>query len=87
MVCSTSRDGYAAAASAVRDFDARPLLARISCPVLVMSGAQDLAAPSGQLATLAGALGVRHRVLDPCAHLSSIECADAVTEELGAFFS
>ncbi len=87
MVCSTSREGYAHAASAVRDFDARPLLERITCPTLVVSGAQDLGVPSEQLAVLADTLGARHLVLDPCAHLSSIERAATVTEEFGAFLA
>jgi 3-oxoadipate enol-lactonase len=87
MIRSTSKDGYAAAASAVRDFDARPWLERIKCPVLVISGAQDGAAPTAHLGVLASQLGAQHLVLDPCAHLSCIEQADAFTRGAGNFLA
>lgn len=85
MIRSTSKAGYAAAAAAVRDFDARPWLDRIRCPVLVISGAQDGAAPTDHLGVLAAQLGAQHLVLDPCAHLSCIEQADAFTQGAGNF--
>lgn len=87
MIHSTSRPGYAAAASAVRDFDARPRLDLIRCPVLVISGAQDLAAPTGHLAGLASLLRARHLALDPCAHLSCVAQAAPFSEGAGAFLS
>lgn len=87
MVASTSRSGFLAAAGAVRDFDARPMLDQIRCPVMVVSGAQDGAAPSEHLAMLAAKLGARHLKLDPCAHLSCVECAEAFTDAAGAFLS
>ncbi|MGH7184661.1 MAG: alpha/beta fold hydrolase [Pseudomonadota bacterium] len=87
MICSTSRGGYAAAAAAVRDYDARPLLGRIACPVLVISGVQDAAAPADHLAELAQSLNARHLALDPCAHLSCVERSEAFSEGAGAFLS
>lgn len=85
MVCRTSRQGYAAAATAVRNFDARPTLSAIHCPVLVVGGAQDGAAPAEHLAELAAKLSAQHLALDPCAHLSSVERAETLTTECGAF--
>lgn len=87
MIRSTSRDGYAAAAQAVRDCDARPWLDRIRCPVLLISGAQDGAAPADHMALLATALGAQHLTLDPCAHLSCVEQAQAFTDGAGDFLS
>ena len=80
MILGTAPTGYAAAAAAVRDFDARPWLQGIRCPVLVVSGAQDVAAPRDHLDLLAAQLRAHHIVLDPCAHLSCIEQADAFTQ-------
>ena len=85
MILETSAEGYAAAAAAVRDFDGRPLLASIRCPALVVSGAQDAGAPPEHMAELAQAIGARHLALDPCAHLSNVECADEFSTEVGAF--
>lgn len=87
MIRSTSPAGYAAAAAAVRDFDARPWLDRVRCPMLVISGAQDAAAPTDHLGTLASQLRAHHIVLDPCAHLSCIEQADAFTRGAGNFLA
>ena len=87
MIRSTSPSGYAAAAAAARDFDARPWLQRIRCPVLVISGAQDAAAPRDHLDILAVQLRADHTVLDPCAHLSCIEQADAFTQGAGKFLA
>ena len=87
MIRSTSREGYAAAAAAVRDFDARPWLDRIRCPVLVVSGAQDTAAPSDHLDLLAALLKAQHQVLDPCAHLSSVERADSFNRGVADFLA
>ena len=85
MICRTSRQGYAAAATAVRNFDARSYLRLIACPVLVISGAQDGAAPTAHLAELTSELGAQLLELDPCAHLSSVECADTFTTETSNF--
>ena len=85
MILRTSADGYAAAARAVRDSDARPWLAQIRCPALVVSGDRDAAAPPEHLQELAQALSARHLQLVPCAHLSNIEQADAFTAEVGTF--
>jgi 3-oxoadipate enol-lactonase len=85
MIVATSPEGYAAAATAVRDFDARPWLATVRCPTLVVSGAQDAAAPAEHLQELAQALQARHLALSPCGHLSNIERADEFSTQVGAF--
>lgn len=87
MICGTSPAGYVAAVAAVRDFDARPLLDRIRCPVLVISADQDLAAPAQHLESLATALRARHVSLARCAHLSCVEQAESFNQAVGTFLA
>lgn len=87
MICGTSAEGYAAAAQVVRDFDARPLLSRIKCPVMIVSGAQDLAAPQEHLQELSVLLNAHHLALDSCAHLSNIEREREFTTAMTRFLS
>lgn len=84
MILETTAAGYVAAASAVRDFDGRPLLPAVRCPALVVSGTHDAGAPPAHLQELAQAIGARHLEM-ACAHLSSIERADEFNGEVGAF--
>ncbi|CAM5205252.1 Pimeloyl-ACP methyl ester carboxylesterase OS=Castellaniella defragrans OX=75697 GN=HNR28_001898 PE=4 SV=1 [Castellaniella defragrans] len=88
MILGTSREGYAHAATAVRDIDLRAQLEEIRSPVLLLTGDQDLAAPASHLQDLASHLsGATLRVFPHCAHLSCIEQTaafrDAVHEHLG----
>jgi 3-oxoadipate enol-lactonase len=85
MLRSTSAEGYLAGAQAVRDYDARALVDAIACPVLLISGAQDVAAPEEHLDQLAGSLKNAERLSLPAAHISNIECANMFTQKVAAF--
>jgi len=64
--------------------DARPALARIAVPVLILNGARDLVVPpdaSREMAALIGSFA-RHVELADCGHNLTIECADAVNAAL-----
>jgi 3-oxoadipate enol-lactonase len=77
MILSTSAEGYAAAATAVRNADLRPQVAQIECPVLLITGDEDLAAPAPHLEELQSSIPTTTlTVLTPCAHISSMEHAD-----------
>jgi 3-oxoadipate enol-lactonase len=76
MIGSTSRQGYLAAANAVKNFDARPLASRVRCPVLLLSGSQDLAAPEAEIAELGMAIPSSTHVSLMAAHLANVECSD-----------
>lgn len=77
MILGTSAEGYAAAATAVRDLDLRPQLSDIRCPVLLMTGDQDVAAPAAHMQELVAALPqARLHVFERCAHLSCLEHPD-----------
>lgn len=80
MVEATSDEGYAACCLALAHFDGRADLARITAPTLVIAGAQDPATPPDDMRILADGIAnsVLH-VLDPAAHLASVEQAGPVT--------
>jgi pimeloyl-ACP methyl ester carboxylesterase len=66
--------------------DSRPLLASITCPTLVLVGAQDAATPPALSEEMAaGIAGSRLVQIPECGHLSTMERPEAVTEELVAW--
>jgi 3-oxoadipate enol-lactonase len=81
MIASTPPEGYAGCCEAVRGADLGPDLGAIRAPTLVIAGAQDPAVPSERTQEIHGGIaGSRLEVLDPGAHLASVERADRVTE-------
>ncbi len=80
MIRTTSVDGFLACAKAVRDYDARPLLKSIRCPVMLISGVEDLAAPTAHIDELAHLLKTSTRVSLAAAHLSNIERSDEFSQ-------
>ena len=81
MIASTPSEGYAACCETVGTTDLRPDLGAIGAPTLVIAGAQDPAVPGERTQDLAdGITGCRVEVLDPAAHLASVERADRVTD-------
>jgi pimeloyl-ACP methyl ester carboxylesterase len=68
--------------------DSRPLLATISCPTLVLVGAQDEATPPALSDEMADAIPRARLVqLADCGHLSTLERPETVTKELVAWLS
>lgn len=81
MISSTPAEGYAACCEAIAVMDLRPELARITAPTLVVAGAQDPATPPEHGRGIAEGVGDgRLEVLDPGAHLISVERAPEITE-------
>jgi 3-oxoadipate enol-lactonase len=81
MIASTPAEGYAECCRAVGAADLSPELRAIRAGTLVIAGAQDPAVPGERTQELGdGIAGSRLEVLDPGAHLSSVERADRVTE-------
>jgi 3-oxoadipate enol-lactonase len=79
MIVDTPVEGYAACCEAVAGHDERDGLAQIVSPTLVMAGAQDRAIPPTQGEAIAAAVpGARLEILDPGAHLASVERAETV---------
>jgi 3-oxoadipate enol-lactonase len=81
MIATTGAEGYAGCCEAIAGLDLRAGLAHIRAPTLVMAGAQDEAIPASHSRRIAQSIpGARYELLDPAAHLASVERADAVIE-------
>jgi 3-oxoadipate enol-lactonase len=80
MIASIPAEGYAGCCEAIAIMDMRSDLERIAAPTLVIAGAQDPAIPPEHGAAIADAVpGARLEVLDPAAHLASVERATEVS--------
>jgi 3-oxoadipate enol-lactonase len=80
MICSIDPEGYAGCCEAIAAMDLRAGLAAITAPTLVISGAQDPSIPPSHGEAIADAVpGARFELLDPGAHLASVERAEVVT--------
>jgi 3-oxoadipate enol-lactonase len=85
---ATSPDGYAGCGDAIARMDLRPLLPSVRSPALVISGAEDPAAPPAQGATAAlGIAGSRLSVIRGASHFAHIEAPGPVTDALMRHFA
>jgi 3-oxoadipate enol-lactonase len=81
MLAAQPVDGYAACCEALAGLDERADAAAIKAPTLVVGGAQDAAIPPEHQERLAASIaGARLEILDPGAHVVSVERADVVTD-------
>jgi 3-oxoadipate enol-lactonase len=79
-ISAIDAEGYAGCCEAIAGLDLRAGLGRITAPTLVITGAQDEAIPAAHGVRIAEAIpGARYRLLDPAAHVPSIERAKTVT--------
>jgi pimeloyl-ACP methyl ester carboxylesterase len=63
--------------------DARPGLAGLACPALVLCGRQDAVTPLDRHEEMAALIpGARLEVVDECGHLSALEQPQAVSAAL-----
>lgn len=83
MILGTSVEGYAMAATAVRNLDLREQLSGIRCPVLLLTGDQDVAAPASHMQEIAERVpDAKLHVFDHCAHISSMEHPSAFMKQV-----
>ncbi|HET6506467.1 MAG TPA: 3-oxoadipate enol-lactonase [Baekduia sp.] len=81
MLAAQPAEGYAACCDALAHLDERADAAAIEAPTLVLGGAQDAAIPPEHQERLAASIaGARLEILDPGAHVVSVERADAVID-------
>ena len=79
MFIATDAESYAQCCEAIGAMDQRADLGRIDAPTLVIGGAQDPATPPEHQRLIAtGVPGARLELLDPAAHLATVERPDAV---------
>ena len=80
MIAATDAEGYASCCEAIATMDLRAGLPAITAPTLVVGGEQDPAIPPVHQRALAARVpGARLEILDPGAHLASVERAETVT--------
>jgi 3-oxoadipate enol-lactonase len=80
MIAGISAEGYAGCCDAIGGMDLRPGLAAIRAPTLVIGARQDPATPPEHAREIAGGIsGSRLEILDPAAHLASVERSAEVT--------
>ena len=85
MIVATPAEGYAGCCEAVAGLDVREGLAEIAAPTLIIAGAQDPSIPPAHVRAIAAAVpGARFELLDPGAHLTSVERAAEVTNLIAA---
>lgn len=83
----TADEGYQLVCGALAAYDVRPLLGRISAPVLAVAGAVDAATPPDSLRELAaGVLDGRYVELEGVAHLAPAEEPEVVAALLREHF-
>lgn len=80
MLLNTPAEGYAGCCEAIAAMDLRPVLDRITAPTLVVAGALDPAIPPSFAEQIAETVaGARLAILPHAAHLSNVECPEAVS--------
>ena len=80
MLVGNDPSGYAECCGAIERMDLRGALPSIAAPTLVVSGADDQAAPPEHQRLLAEAIpSARLETLAPAAHIASVEQAEEVT--------
>ena len=81
MLATQPVEGYAACCEALAGLDERADAAAITAPTLVIGGAQDASIPPEHQERLAASIaGARLEILDPGAHVVSVERAERVTD-------
>ncbi|MGH3517807.1 MAG: 3-oxoadipate enol-lactonase [Haloechinothrix sp.] len=81
MIAATPAEGYASCCTAIENTDLRSWLRSITAPTLVIAGVQDPATPPEHGQRLVdGIEKARLEVLEPAAHLASVERADKVSQ-------
>jgi pimeloyl-ACP methyl ester carboxylesterase len=89
LIRDQPREGVAAALLAMRDRPDRSAeLGRVTCPTLVLCGAEDAISPPAEMRAMADAIpGARYAEIPGAGHLSNIENPNAFNRELMAFLS
>ena len=80
MIAGTAAEGYAGCCEAIAELNVQCRLLGIAAPTLVIAGRQDASIPPEHGRAIAQAVpGARFELLDPAAHLASVERAPEVT--------
>ena len=88
MIAGVDAESYAQCCEAIAAMDLRPDLGRIAAATLVVAGRQDLATPPEHARVITdGVAGGRLEVLDPAAHVATVEQPGAIADLLLGHFA
>ncbi len=88
MIETTSVEGYAGCAEALKRLDYLPRLDRITLPTLFVAGANDIAAPSANMRAMSEKVARSRFVeLNPSGHLVNLQQPARFRESLDAFLA
>ncbi len=88
IIRSTSLAGYVSCVNAIKGMAMHDQLHRIGLPVLYLAGAQDGGAPVSEMQAMAGEVkGSRCVVMDPCGHISPMQCPQDFVRHLTDFIA
>ena len=83
---SVDPGSYAVCCRAIRDFDARNWIGRMTVPPLLIAGAEDPATPPAMLREIADLVGSAKFVsVSPAAHILNVEQAEKVSSHILSF--
>jgi 3-oxoadipate enol-lactonase len=83
MLRETNPEGYAGCCAAIRDMDLRERLGGIRAPTLVVSAAEDPAAPPEHGELIRDSIpGAGFEVIPGASHLANMQRPEAVTREI-----
>ena len=86
MIAATRFEGFQACATALMDYDYAGELAHISCPTLLIAGAEDGAMPQGMATKLQPAIkGAQMEIIPQAGHVPCFEQPEAFTQVLSGF--
>jgi len=85
MIGANEPDGYMACGHAVKDYDLRPYVGKVSCPVLLIGGQFDGGAPAAEVSNLRSVIQNSEYAELPGAHIANLECAPEFTRIVNTF--
>jgi 3-oxoadipate enol-lactonase len=85
MIGANEPDGYMACGHAVKDYDLRPYVGKVSCPVLLIGGQFDGGAPATEVSNLRTVIQNSEYAELPGAHIANLECAPEFTRIVNTF--
>jgi 3-oxoadipate enol-lactonase len=86
MIAATPPAGFIGSARAIATIDVTDRLGEISCPTLVIGGAEDPSTPPALQQIIAASIrGAQLEIIARAAHLANIEQADSFNRLLGEF--
>jgi 3-oxoadipate enol-lactonase len=85
MIGANEPDGYMACGHAVKDYDLRPYVGKVSCPVLLIGGQYDGGAPASEVSNLRTVIQNSEYAELPGAHIANLECAPEFTRIVNTF--